>query len=246
MSVLSRDKECPVEATRLRTYARVVGAIEVPLPGLSTERLLMEQLDCGHYGRTLSRTSVRRPTHFMATIGQRRRCAACASGDVTPLMTMAPAAVEEPAVMARTWQQGIACVPGTASDTPQVVFVNTYAWPASPAPGCWHEFSMAQLGFPDTAKAILVAGILIITHGYAEEIGNMTMTFREYGGTRTLGNYQMQVCAPKIGDGPRVPGFCIVPVAEGRCEFQWNRSTTGEWPAHCSYGINLTAQLYVI
>jgi hypothetical protein len=161
-----------------------------------------------------------------------------------PLMTMVPAPAGEQGLMG-AWQEGMVRVPSRAWDTPQVVFVNTYAWPASPEPACWHELSMAQLGFPASTKAILVAGILIITHGYAEEIGNMTLTFREYGGTRTPGNYQMQVCAPKVGDGPRVPGFCVVPVAEGRCEFWWNRSTKGEWPEHCSYGINLTAQLYV-
>lgn len=130
------------------------------------------------------------------------------------------------------------------SKTPNCIFVNTYTG-TGPAPGVWHEIDVTLLGVPEDAKAVFLSGILIITHGTTVETGNLTVSLRRYGDTLNPGNYIGQSIECAVGSGQRSNMSSWVPLNGGRFEFQWNRGTQGQWPEHCSYGINLALQQYV-
>lgn len=60
------------------------------------------------------------------------------------------------------------------------------------------------------------------------------------------GNYIGQTVEASIANGQRSTMSTWCPVSNGKIEYQWRRSTTGDWPDHCSYGINLSAQSFVL
>lgn len=109
----------------------------------------------------------------------------------------------------------------------------------------WHEVNVVPLGVPADAKAVFLAGILIITHGTTEETADLTIALRAKGDALNPGNYIGQTTEPHVGGGQRSNMAAWVPLRDGKFEYYWTRSTQGQWPANSSYGINLSLQAYV-
>jgi hypothetical protein len=150
------------------------------------------------------------------------------------------------------WLSGQVHVTDHGSSGPTAIYINTYQ-PQSPIwpPGQWSVIDVDQIGneptIPRSAKALELHGILIITRGRAmNETCGMTVVFRPYGSQISPGNYTEQMIVPPLdGGGARQNTSTWVPLKDGKFEFYWTRSTQGQWPEHCSYGLNLTVQAYL-
>lgn len=130
------------------------------------------------------------------------------------------------------------------SKRPGVVFVNSYT-PEGCHAGQWCSFDLTALGVTTDAKAAFLSGLLLITHGNTQQLCDLTVAFRAPGSAMTADYYSGQVIEPWVGGGQRTPFSTWVPLVGGKFEFQWNRNTTGQWPAECSYGVNLSVQAWV-
>jgi hypothetical protein len=110
--------------------------------------------------------------------------------------------------------------------------------------------------FATNATGIFLSGILIITSPNAAEDPNLTVTFARpsdpvttngspCGGIDAFGAaYIFQAAIGGVG-GVRSTGSAMVPVETGQFKVCYAVSTTGDYPAHASYGINFTPQYWV-
>jgi hypothetical protein len=129
---------------------------------------------------------------------------------------------------------------------PTVIFVNTANPVGSyPAADMWHTIDIGKFGVPCTATAVFLSGILLITHGPAQEIAEIRGTFRAPGDQLHHDSYQIQVIEPWIGGGQRSGAALWVPLANGKFEFYWHTNLAGFWPKHSAVGMNLSLQAYV-
>lgn len=143
------------------------------------------------------------------------------------------------------WREGgIVGVRDDNAKAPIALFLNTVA-AVGEAPGAWHTLDVVPLGIPLEARAVFLAGLLIITHGKEDGICNLTLAFRRPGDELDPGNYIAQTIAIGPGSGQRSPMATWAPLKDGKVEWYWTRNTQGEWPDACSYAINLSAQAYV-
>jgi hypothetical protein len=133
------------------------------------------------------------------------------------------------------------------SKAPIAFFVNTEDLPGGPAAGIWHPIAVRDLGMPYDVVSVFLSGILIITHGTTVESCDVTVALRAPGDSLSAGNYIMQTIEASVGNGQRSGGASWAPVKDGVFEIQWNflPAGAGDWPLHCSFGINLSAQQYV-
>lgn len=144
---------------------------------------------------------------------------------------------------AATWTEGtIIGVPTDNPKRPVVVFANSYTG-EGPSAGQWATIDVSE-HVPQDTKAVFLSGILILTHGTTAETCNLTTTFRAPGSTHPASDYNGQAVEGAIGNGIRSTMSLWAPVVDGKFEFQWNRNTGGNWPAHCAYGVNLSLQAY--
>ena len=97
---------------------------------------------------------------------------------------------------------------------------------------------------PPATKAVYLSGLLIITHGKASEVCDLTLAYRNYE-DGTDYTYVAQTIATELNGGQRTPHSIWIPVREGNFEMKWRRSTVGDWPEHCAYGINLNLVAYL-
>lgn len=144
-----------------------------------------------------------------------------------------------------TWTEGT--IFGVRTDNTNAVnalFVNTYT-ETSPSDGKWTTIDVTALGVPANAKAVTLTGILIITHGMTPELCDLHIAIRAVGDDLHPGNYIGQVEETSVTGGQRSTMSTLVPLREGKFEYYWTRSTQGNWPNHCSYGINLSLQGYI-
>jgi hypothetical protein len=136
---------------------------------------------------------------------------------------------------------------------PAVAWANT-AWPhptdttGNPnlQPGRWNTIDVSQW-VPADAKAALLHGILIITHGNAAPAHcNIVMWWRLPGQDGTAGAYVSQAVATELGGGVRHPDAILVPVQNQRIEL-WYDATPGApaYPAGCAYGFTYRLQAIV-
>lgn len=134
------------------------------------------------------------------------------------------------------------------------VFGNTYAGvyiPSGCTPGHWCLVDVSSEVGTD-AKAVFLAGPLIITGGNVNEIASITISFREPGNTEACPVPQIPACVPYIGQvlntqagsGQRSSFASWVPVKNGQFEVFWTVSTSGTYPATAAYGMNLTLQAW--
>lgn len=119
----------------------------------------------------------------------------------------------------------------------QAVFVNSYTGAGEDA-GNWETIDLSDQ-LPSTAKAVMLAGRLLITHGTSSETADLQISFRAKG--ETTDYYHIgQTIEASIGDGQRSGMAVWVPLDENQCfEYKWTRTNTGQWPTWSAYGINL-------
>lgn len=119
-------------------------------------------------------------------------------------------------------------------------------WPYPP--GVWNTVEVAKIpngDVPATAKAVLLHGELIITHGNKVEQCSLWINYRAPGDPIIPEAYVSVLSdAPGVG-GLRQNESTWVPVKDGKFEFYWKRTTEGSWPDFCSYGINLNVQAFL-
>lgn len=151
-----------------------------------------------------------------------------------------------PLVSLAGWVEGN--VFGTRDDnsrTPTVIFTNTYTGIGAADEGKWIRVPVSNFGIPSDAKAVFLSGILIITHGTTPQTCDLTISTRAFGDTMSEDFYIGQVIEASSGNGQRSTMATWVPVKNGQFEYFWKRSTHGQWPSECAYGINLTLQAYI-
>lgn len=134
-------------------------------------------------------------------------------------------------------------VPDGLSSGHNLVFVNTTLSGNLPA-NQWVTIDATANAVPKDATAILVQGTLIITHGTTPATCDLQIYVRKPGTTYAAFGAFGQAVETQVGGGQRSPWTFLVPVADGKFDFWWQRSTGGEWPTHCSYGINLRVAGY--
>jgi hypothetical protein len=139
------------------------------------------------------------------------------------------------------------------NDAAPVIFINSLYPNYSPPAGQWMTINWAQFGVPADAKAAMVGGILIITHGYSQQTCHETITFAKPGSTINPGNYIFQTLEAAIGSGQRSTAFAVVPITGGQTWWMWRRGDVSEYPANaiqpypaeCGYAVNLSVQGYI-
>lgn len=130
------------------------------------------------------------------------------------------------------------------SKAPIAVFVNSYTG-AGVGANIWQTIDLKPFGVAADAKSAFLSGILIITHGMTIETCDLTVAVRAPGSVFSAGNYIGQTIETQVASGQRSNMSTWVPLVNGSFQFQWNRSTMGDWPDQCSYGINLSLQAWV-
>lgn len=130
------------------------------------------------------------------------------------------------------------------SKRPGVIFVNSYTG-AGPKDGLWVSVDLKPFGVTRDAKAAFLSGVLIITHGRAAQICDLSIALRAPGSDLDGGNYIGQTIETQPGGGQRSTMSTWVPLVDGVFEAQWRRSTVDQWPASCAYGINLSLQAWI-
>ena len=137
----------------------------------------------------------------------------------------------------------------------------------SPAlqPNTWYSTDLTALGVgydPATggwigATMAFVSGIEIITGGTSVETNEpaIYITFArlddaaadctKYIGQAVVPNLTDSVTGANIvGGGVRSNVSTVIPLKDGKFKFCFRTTTTGAWPDHPSYGVNLTVQMW--
>jgi hypothetical protein len=136
---------------------------------------------------------------------------------------------------------GIAKQSPTQQNPP--IFVNSYTG-TGPAADAWQTIDVSSI-VPATTKAIRLEGILIITHGTTVESCDLTIAYK-VNGTALDPGYIHQTVEASVSNGQRsTAGVWIALDPKKKFQFKWHRSTSGNWPDHCSYGINLSLTAYL-
>lgn len=133
---------------------------------------------------------------------------------------------------------------GDNSKDPMVLFCNSYTG-AGPAAGVWTAVDLTAFGVPRDAHAVFLSGILIITHGTTQETADLTVSLRAPGSALPISAYLGQSVEAHVGGGQRSTMSAWVPCVDGSIEWAWQRSTQGQWPTNCAYGVNMSLQAYV-
>lgn len=111
--------------------------------------------------------------------------------------------------------------------------------------GVWHKSDLKPLGVSADAVAAFLSGLLIITHGTAEEIADIRVAFRRPGDTDCdTSKYLGQSCEAHIGGGQRSGLATWVPLTNGEFEFCYQIATPGAYPQNSAYAINLSLQAW--
>lgn len=123
------------------------------------------------------------------------------------------------------------------------IFVNSYT-ASGPAADAWSTVDLCKV-VPAGTKAARLEGLLIITHGTTVETCDLNISYRVNGSSLEPG-YIHQSIEATVGNGQRSTAGVWVPLdATRKFQFKWHRSTSGTWPTHCSYGINLSLTAYL-
>lgn len=111
--------------------------------------------------------------------------------------------------------------------------------------GAWVQFDLTPWGVPPDAKAVFLAGLLIITHGTRSETANLDIAFRAPGDVAAqCGNKIGQSVEAHVGGGQRQTMSLWVPVVDGLVEMCMTRSTLGQWPTTSAYAATFTIQAW--
>lgn len=132
-------------------------------------------------------------------------------------------------------------------EAPNVIFVKRGSPDGDfgPQPDTWTTVDLNPLGVPREAITAFLAGLLIITHGEAVEIADLRISFRHLGDTSVpLTTYESQTLEADTTGGQRSGVALWVPVVNGFIEYAYHVGTTGIYPAHSTYAINLVLQAW--
>lgn len=112
-------------------------------------------------------------------------------------------------------------------------------------PDQWHTVDLTPFGVAPDATFAFLAGILIITHGTAQEVAEVRVTFRRPGDDDAdISKYIGQTIEGNVGGGQRSNMATWVPLKAGKFEYSYHMNTGGVWPANSSCGINLSVQAW--
>lgn len=160
------------------------------------------------------------------------------------------AMADDPAPWADKWNKSTEFYSRkTATSLTSEIFGNSYTGQVIPAqcstPGQWCLIEFPETLIDNDAKAVFLAGILILTRGSTDETADLTIAFRTPGDTsKTCGHYVGQAVI-SLFTGERTNFAAWMPVVNRKLEFCWQRSTGGNWPTNTSYGFNLALQAWV-
>lgn len=126
-----------------------------------------------------------------------------------------------------------------------VVFFNSYTGEGL-AKFPENEWTTVDVGgiIPLSIKAIYLSGLLIITHGTSEQTCDLTLAYRNQGDSVDY-PYTAQTIETAVSGGQRTPHSIWIPIQDGKFQIKWRRSTAGNWPENCAYGINLKLAGYL-
>jgi hypothetical protein len=125
-----------------------------------------------------------------------------------------------------------------------VVFMNTGSDYLTPE-GVWNTVDVSALVPPDT-KAVMLSGMLILTHGSNPDVCNLFLAYRAWGETFNY-SYSGQVDEGSINGGQRLNYTDWCEIRQGKFEYKWWRTPAhpGVWPAECAYGLNIRLVAYL-
>lgn len=127
---------------------------------------------------------------------------------------------------------------------PPLVATNSYSRPGVNPAGQWHLADVTTHNIPADVKAVFLTGRLVITHGTNQETCDLTIAFRAPGADVSADDWMGQAVEAHVGGGQRSGFASWVPVVDGKFEWLWGRSTYGQWPSGCAYGVFLYPQEY--
>lgn len=126
-----------------------------------------------------------------------------------------------------------------------VVFMNTTTGYPPTNEGGWVTVDVSNLVPPDT-KAVMLSGMILLSHGSNPDVCNSFLAYRAYGETFDY-SYSGQAVEGNIGRGQRLNYTDWVEIREGKFQYKWWRTPAGagEWPGHCGYGLNIRLVAYL-
>ena len=117
--------------------------------------------------------------------------------------------------------------------------------PAIPS-DVWVQVDVTGLGVPVAAKSVFLSGLLIISHGFSQEVCGVWVAFRAPGDDLNPLNYVLQVVEAAVGSGQRSNAAIWAPLKNGKYEVYWHRQGfPGDWPTYCSLSVNMSLQAYI-
>lgn len=151
------------------------------------------------------------------------------------------------------WREGtiVGVVADSPTQRPPLIFVNTWTGEGLDAfpMGVWTDVHTAGL-VPAGVIAVDLTGIMIITHGWAVEICDLTIAFRRKGTTREDYPYAGQVIEASTQNGQRTNYTGRIPVDDhGVFQLKWVQTPAYPvgftWPLFCAYDIDLRLTGYL-
>ena len=124
--------------------------------------------------------------------------------------------------------------------------------PVVPIENAWNTVDMTQWGVPANAIAVLLTGILIITHGEVAEEASMSMGFRACGDTTAIAptpggpGQAVQVIEGLVGGGQRCTSSIWIPLNQGKFDFYFVTTSGGIYPANSAYAAEYYPQAYAL
>jgi len=163
----------------------------------------------------------------------------------------ASSATAEPPPMPMTFQKSTEIYTATNqvrvyADNPIYFGANVPQTWGTPAAGVWHRVDLKKYGVTADAKSAFLSGMTIITHGYATETANMTLTARRPGdNVSDCTKYLAQSLEASVSNGVRSNAAFWVPLIDGEFEWCWKPSTGGVYPTNSAYGANFSLLAWV-
>lgn len=98
---------------------------------------------------------------------------------------------------------------------------------------------------PRNAVAAALSGLLIISHGSAQESCDLRVWFRPDPGAR-WGDYRGQTVETQSGGGQRSNHAVVVPLRERTFQIWIDPVAQVPWPTGCAYGVNYVVDYWIV
>lgn len=113
-----------------------------------------------------------------------------------------------------------------------------------PSSDTWNRLDLKPHGVPADAKAVLITGMLIITHGTTPQVANITITFKPPTEPGDPLKYIGQATEGNIGGGQRTNLTAWVAVDNGEIDYAYSFVAPTGHPNYAAYGINMHVDGY--